>query len=71
PPRNQSLYPVSLPPPSLAADPANNVDMRTALIYDKRDRVVRRTSAEPMVYSFPEQFRVWRRFILIWLHDFE
>ena len=33
-----------------AANLANHADMRTTRIYDKRDRVVRRTSVERIVY---------------------
>ncbi len=33
-----------------AANLANHADMRTTRIYDKRDRVIRRTSVERIVY---------------------
>jgi len=32
------------------ANLANHADMRTTRIYDKRDRVIRRTSVERIVY---------------------
>ncbi len=34
-----------------AANLANHADMRTIRIYDKRDRVMRRTSVEQIVYE--------------------
>ena len=33
-----------------AANLANHADMRTTRLYDKRDRVIRRTSVERIVY---------------------